>query len=149
MGNIVNLDERDDTGLTVLRLIVIVTGLAIVVAALGIGLGTRRSVGDETAKRDARAASDAAFMYAAETGKAPTVHDLEVYSPSIDYESLGPGDDVAVQGKVYVRAHGDVAELAARSGETCFWVQRSTTVTRYAEGSCDGDPADLVFRDHW
>ena len=145
----VDRDRFDDRGVTVLRLIVIVTTLALAIAVVGVGLGVRRSTSEATAKRHARAAGEAAFLYAAETGKAPTVEDLQLYSPSIEYEELGPGDDVAVQGKVYVRSHGDVAELAARSGDTCFWVQRSRETTRYAKGSCDGDPADLVFRDRW
>lgn len=142
MGSPANDREH---GLTVLGLAIVVGGILLVVAVVGIGMGARRSVGDETAKRDARAAGDAASMMAAETGKVPTAEELAVYEPSLEYEKLEVGDEVAVQGKVYVRTRGDVSELAARSGDTCFWVQRSPEKTLYAEGACDGDPAALVF----
>ena len=139
----------DERGLTVLRLGVIVAGILVVVAVATVGLGTRRSVADESAKRDAKAAGVAASMHAAETGKVPTAEELAEYEPSLEYESLDPGEEVAVQGKVYVRSHGDVAELAARSGDTCFWVQRTPVATRYAKGACDADPATLHFATSW
>ena len=141
--------EERELGLTVLTLVVLLGGLLLVVAVVGIGLGTRRSVGDESAKRDAQAAGAAASMHVAETGKVPTAEELAAYSPGLEYEELEVGEEVAVQGKVYVRSRGDVAELAARSGDTCFWVQRTATTTRYARGACDGDPAALVFTDSW
>ena len=135
--------------MTILGLMVILGATMLVVAAITFGLFTRRSVGDESAKRDAEAAAFAASMHEAETGKVPTADELAEYEPSLEYESLAVGDEVAVQGKVYVRSRGDVAELAARNGDTCFWVQRSAQMTRYADGPCDGDYEALTFRDHW
>ena len=136
--------ERE-SGLTVLSLVVLVAGILTIVGVVSFGLSSRRSVGDESAKRDAGAAGDAASMHVAETGKVPTAEELAAYAPGLEYEQLEVGGEVAVQGKVYVRSRGDVAELAARSGDTCFWVQRSSTETRYAEGECDADPATLRF----
>lgn len=138
-----------ESGLTVLSLVLALAGIVAFVAAAGLVVGARRSVGDESAKRDARAAGDAVSMHAAETGTVPTAEELAAYAPGLEYEQLDVGEEVAVQGKVYVRSHGDVSELAARSGDTCFWVQRSSTGTRYAEDDCDADPATLRFKDRW
>ena len=140
---------RDERGLTVLGLALIVGGVLAVVAVAGIAIGTRRTVGDESAKRDARAAGAAASMHVAQTGKVPTAEELAVYEPGLEYEELDVGEEAAVQGKVYVRSRGDVAELAARSGDTCFWVQRTPVSTRYAKGACDADPATLRFAASW
>ena len=141
-------NEREQ-GVTVLTLVLLVGGLALVVGAVGFGLGAKRSIGDESAKRDAKAAGAAASMHVAETGKVPTADELADYSPGLEYEQLEVGEEVAVQGKVYVRSSGDVSELAARSGDTCFWVQRTVSTTRYAQGACGGDPAALVFTESW
>lgn len=141
--------RSSERGLTVLGLALIVGGVLLVAAVVGVGLGWRRSAGDEMAKRDARAAGNAASMHVAETGQVPTAEQLAEYAPGVDYEELQPGEEAAVQGKVYVRARGDVAELAARSGDTCFWVQRTSTTTRYARGACDADPATLRFGPRW
>ena len=138
-----------EEGLTVLGLGVIVVAVVVLVGVATVGLGARRSAGDENAKREAEAAATASSMHAAETGKVPTAAELAAYEPSLEYESLEPGEEVAVQGKVYVRSHGNVAELAARSGETCFWVQRTATTTRYAKSACDVDPSALTFRASW
>ena len=146
MGSTSHERER---GITVLSLVVMLGATLLAVAVVSIGISSRRSVADESAKRDAKAAALAASMHEAETGKVPTAAELAEYEPSLDYESLDPGDEVAVQGKVYVRSHGDVAELAARSGDTCFWVQRAAQTTKYAKGACDADPATLAFRDSW
>jgi hypothetical protein len=143
-----NPTEREQ-GITILGLIVVVGATMLVVGAVTFGLSSRHAVGDESAKHAAEAAAFAASMHEAETGKVPTAAELAEYEPSLEYESLEVGDEVAVQGKVYVRSHGDVAELAARSGDTCFWVQRSPVTTKYAKGACDGDPGSLTFRDSW
>ena len=128
-----------------LSLVLLLGGVLVFVAVAGLALSSRRTVADESAKRDAGAAGDAASMHVAETGKVPTAEELAAYAPGLEYEQLEVGEEVAVQGKVYVRSRGDVAELAARSGDTCFWVQRTSTETRYAKGACDADPATLGF----
>jgi hypothetical protein len=142
-------EQHRERGITYLGLVVTLGVTMLVVGGVTFGLGSRRTVDDESAKRHAETAAAAASMHEAETGKVPTAAELAEYEPSLEYEALEVGDEVAVQGKVYVRSHGDVAELAARSGDTCFWVQRSPVTTKYANGACDGDPASLVFRDHW
>src|SRR5438128_993210 len=116
---------RDELGFTVLRLIVVCGALLL---ALGLGsvlLRARTTTTDHVARSDAEAAATAASHLANETGQPPTAAQLQEYEPSLDYEPLGPGDEVAVQGKVYVRVRGEVAELAARSGNVCFWVQEA------------------------
>ena len=140
--------NRDERGLTILGLGVLVAGVLVVVAVVSVGLGARRSVGDESAKRDAKAAGLAASMHAAETGEVPTAAELEAYEPSLDYETLDPGEEAEVQGKVYVRTHGNVAEVVSRFGDTCYWAQKTPAApTRYAEGPCEADPSTLVFHE--
>src|SRR5205085_12238501 len=109
----------------------------------------RSTTTDHVARSDAEAAATAASHLASETGQQPTAAQLAEYEPSLEYESLDPGEEVAVQGKVYVRVRGQVAELAARSGDVCFWVQEAPQGRRYARGGCDGDPNALHFASQW
>jgi hypothetical protein len=141
--------SAEECGFTVLRLIV-VTAVALV--ALGVGslvVRTRSTTSDHLARTRAVVAAAAAADHVTETGRHPSAEQLAEYEPSLDYERLGPGQDVAVQGKVYVRVRGAVAELAARSGDVCYWVQEAPTGRSYATGSCDGDPETLHFAAQW
>jgi type II secretory pathway pseudopilin PulG len=143
-----DVDEREQ-GFTVLRLIVVTAAL---VVALGIGalvVRTRTTTTDHLARSRAEAAATAAADLATENGRQPTAEQLAEYEPSLDYEKLEPGQEVAVQGKVYVRVRGEVAQLAARSGETCYWVQETPSGRLYATAACDVNPDQLHFANQW
>ena len=132
-----------------LRLVVVTAAVALVVAVGAMVVSTRDRADDTLARRDADTAATAASHLAEELGQRPTAEQLAEYEPSLEYESLDPGEEVAVQGKVYVRVRGEVAELAARSGDTCFWVQEVDGAVRKAKGSCDATPDQLQFRADW
>jgi hypothetical protein len=142
-------NERTDDGFTVLRLIVVCGALVLALGVGGLLFRTRSTANDHLARRDAEAAATAASDLAIETGQQPTAEQLAEYEPSLEYESLEPGEEVAVQGKVYVRVRGQVAELAARAGDLCYWVQETPTGRRYAKGACDADPDELTFASQW
>jgi hypothetical protein len=140
-----NTTARDETGLTVLKLLMICGGLAVAVMLAGFAYTTQRGVSDSTAKRETQDAATAASHFATETGRTPTASELAEYEPSLEYESLEPGDEVAVQGKVYLRVRGEVAELASRAGDTCYWIQEARQGRLYATGECDAAPEELRF----
>jgi type II secretory pathway pseudopilin PulG len=142
-------ERAGEDGFTVLRLLVVLGSLVLAVGIGALLFGARTTTEDHVARQDAEAAATAASHLASENGKQPTAAQLAEYEPSLEYEVLDPGEEVAVQGKVYVRVRGEVAELAARSGDTCFWVQEAPQGRRMAKGACDADPAQLHFAAEW
>jgi type II secretory pathway pseudopilin PulG len=132
-------------GFTVLRLIVVVVVVGLLGGVGALVLRTRAQTSDHLARRDTRVAALAADDIADVTGRAPTAEELAEYEPSLEYETLDPGEEVAVQGRVYVRVRGEVAELVARADDECYWIQDTPEGRRYAIGDCDGNPDDLRF----
>ena len=74
-----------------------------------------------------------------------------------DAETLRKGEpmvdaveQVAVQGKVYVRAEGSSTTLSASTPDgTCYWVRDTAGVAAYAKTPCEAEPGDDDFAASW
>lgn len=74
-----------------------------------------------------------------------------------DAEALNSGepkveatDDVAVQGKVFVRSEGQTTTMASSSEDgTCYWIRDTAGVATYAKTPCEREPQDEDFKPSW
>lgn len=59
-------------------------------------------------------------------------------------------DQLAVQGKVYVRAQGFTTTLASSTPDgTCYWIRDVAGAATYAKAPCETEPTDADFGAAW
>lgn len=59
-------------------------------------------------------------------------------------------EEVAVQGKVYVRTEGAATTMAASTPDgTCYWIRDASGVATYATTPCEEEPGDADFTSAW
>lgn len=79
------------------------------------------------------------------TGQYADADALNAGEPKVDAT-----DDVAVQGKVFVRSEGHTTTMASSSKDgTCYWVRDTAGVASYATTPCDQEPQDEDFKASW
>jgi type IV pilus assembly protein PilA len=139
--------HEDETGFTLIELMVVVLIIAILIAiAIPTFLGARQRSNDRAAQSNLRNAlvAEKTYFTGAQSYTA-TASDLTAVENSLTYQN-GPGAE-AKSNEVYVAVSGsgdDTVELASRSaGGDCFWLRDAAGgATSYGttSGACTTSP---------
>lgn len=124
----------------VLLIVVVLAGLM-----LSRSLRVRDSAREASAKSLARNALTAQRSHYYGTGEYADAAALRDGEGKLDTT-----DDVAVQGKVFVRSDGHSTTLASSSQDgTCYWIRDTSGVATYATTPCTEEPEDEDFGPTW
>ena len=152
-------ERPDESGFTLLELMVVVLVIAVLLAiAVPTFLGARSKAHDRATQTDLRtAATTQMILFTDQQEFTDDVMRLGSADPSISYTN-GLGSMLAGVNVVYVEMlpdtvqPGDTVLLGGRSASgRCYWVRSvdGTAVLRFAENDCTGVPALADFRHDW
>ena len=125
----------------------VVMFIVVVIAGLMINrsLGLRDSAREKSAQSLARNALMAQRDHYYGTGEYADAEALRDGDPKVDAT-----DQVAVQGKVFVRSEGHTTTLSSSSKDgTCYWIRDTAGVATYATTPCTEEPEDQDFGPSW
>ena len=124
----------------VVLIVVVVAGLM-----MNNALKTRESARTASAQALARSALMIQRAHFYGTGVYADAEALRDGEPKVDAT-----EEVAVQGKVYVRTEGQTTILASSSKDgTCYWIRDANGVASYATTPCTEEPNDDDFGPNW
>lgn len=142
--------ERDESGLTLVELLVVmlVMGILLVIAVptfLNAQNGSKEAVAKSQAAQAAKTQKTVLLTDGPATADGAKLTLLKTAEPSLDFRLSDPSQ-AKVRGAVYLRQlTGETVELASVNGpDDCYWTRVAATgLTEFARGSCSEDPEAL------